>query len=283
MRTRVAVFACLLLAVTAGCSRKHAADPPVATPSVTLDKDRAAIGSPLRITYKFEPLVSIDGEYAVFVHVLDPDGEKLWQDDHLPPVPTSTWERGKPVEYTRTIFVPSYPYIGEAVVRMGLYSTSTGKRLSLKATESARQEYEVSKLTLLPRSENIFLIYRDGWHPQEIDPNDPTSEWQWTKQIATIAFRNPKKDATLYLQYDGRPDLFTPPQQVTVTVAGQPLAAFPADAKDRALKTFPLTAAQFGAGDMSEIGISVDRTFKPASGDVRELGIRLFNVFVEPK
>ena len=284
MRTRVSVFACVLLAVAAGCSREQSAAPPVATPSITLNKDRAAIGSPLRMTYRFEPLTKIDGDYAVFVHIMDPEGEKLWQDDHQPQVPTSAWQPGQPVEYTRMIFVPNYPYIGEAVIRLGLYNTSTGKRLSLKATETARQEYEIRKLTLLPQSENIFLIYRDGWHPQEIDPNDPASEWQWTKQNATIAFRNPKKDATFYLQFDSRPDLFTPPQQVTVTAGGKPIASFPADAKDRTLKTFPLTAAQLGDGEMAEIGLSLDRTFKPGGGgDIRELGIRVFHVFVEPK
>ena len=164
MRTRVSVFACVVLAAAAGCSREQTAEPPVATPSITLNKDRAAIGSPLRMTYRFEPLAKIDGDYSVFVHIMDPEGEKLWQDDHQPPMPTSTWQTGQPVEYTRTIFVPNYPYIGEAVIRLGLYNTSTGKRLSLRASETSRHEYEVRKLTLLPQSENIFLIYRDGWH-----------------------------------------------------------------------------------------------------------------------
>jgi hypothetical protein len=284
MRTSVSVFACVLLAAAAGCSRKQTVDPPVATPSIVLSKERAAIGSPLRITYKFEPLARIEGDYAVFVHIMDPEGEKLWQDDHQPPVPTSRWQPGQPVEYTRTIFVPNYPYIGEAVIRVGLYNTSTGKRLSLNAAETSRQEYAITKLTLLPQSENIFLIYRDGWHPQEIDANDPTSEWQWTKQNATIAFRNPRKDATLYLEYEARPDFFTPPQQVTVTAGGQPIATFPADSSVRTLKMFPLTAAQLGDGDMAEIGLNLDRTFRPRSGgDTRELGIRVFHVFVEPK
>ena len=109
MRKSVAVLACVLLAAAGGCSRKQSTEPPVATPSVSLNKDRAAIGSPLKVTYKFEPLPNarFDGDYAVFVHVMDPEGEKLWQDDHQPPVPTSKWQAGQPVEYTRTIFVPA--------------------------------------------------------------------------------------------------------------------------------------------------------------------------------
>jgi hypothetical protein len=285
MRKIVFVVACVFLAAASACSRKQTSEPPVATPTVTLNKDRAAIGSPLAITYKFEPQphAKIHDDHAVFVHVMDPEGEKLWQDDHQPPVPTSKWQPGQAVEYTRTIFVPNYPYIGDAVIRLGLYNPATGKRLTLNAPEASRQEYVVKNFTLLPQSENIYLIFREGWHPQEIDPNDPSSEWQWTKQTATISFRNPRKDSTFYFEYDARPDLFNPPQQVTLTVAGQTFSTFPADAKTRTLKTFPLTASQLGDTDMVEIGLALDRTFKPSGGDTRDLGIRVFHAFVEPK
>ena len=286
MRTSVSVLACVLIVAAAGCSRKQSAEPPVATPSVVLNKDKTAIGSPLQVTYKFEvaPNAKIDGDYAVFVHVMDPDGEKLWQDDHQPPVPTSKWQPGGVVEYTRTVFAPNYPYIGEAVMRLGLYNPATGKRLSLNATEASRQEYVVKRFNLLPQSENIFLIYRDGWHSQEIDPNDPASEWQWTKQNAAISFRNPKRDSTFYLEYDARVDLFNPPQQMTIMVGGQPIATFAADSRVRALKTFPISAAQLGNADMAEIGLNLDRIFTPGGGDdTRELGIRVFHAFVEPK
>jgi len=284
MLKRVTVLLCLLVAVA--CSSKPPAEPPVATTTVTFSKDRAAIGSPLRITYKFEvlPNATFDADYTVFVHVLDPEGEKLWQDDHLPAVPTSQWKPGQVVEYTRMVFVPNFPYIGEAMVRIGLYNPANGKRLSLNATEASRQEYVVGKLQLLPQTENVFLIYKDGWHPQEVDSNNPADEWQWMKKAGMISFRNPRKDATFYLESDARVDLFNPPQQVTVKLGGQPIGSFAADSKERLLKTFPITAAQFGAGDMSEITIEVDRAFTPGGGgDTRELGIRVFHAFIEPK
>ena len=289
MRTRVSasvcVVACALLTSVAGCGRETASEPPVATPTVTLSKDRAAIGSPLRITYKFQIAADtrIDGDYSVFVHVIEPDGERLWQDDHQPSVPTSKWMPGQTVEYTRTVFVPNYPYIGDANIRLGLYDPASGKRLSLAGQEVGRREYLVGRISLLPQSENIFLIYKEGWHPSEVDPNNATSEWQWTKGTATVSFRNPKRDATLYLDSDARPDLFNPAQQVTVKVAGQPIATFTADSKDRVLRTFPVTAAQFGTGDMAEIVLEVSQTFTPGGGDSRELGIRVFHAFVEPK
>ena len=280
---------CLVLLFAAaslpGCSRKTDEEPPVATPSFTMSRDRVAIGSPVKLTYRFDVAegAKIDGDYWVFVHVLDPDGEQLWTDDHIPPVPTSQWRPGQKVEYTRTVFVPNYPYIGEAHVRLGLYSQQTERRLPLAGKAESRREYPVAKFQLLPQSENIFLIYKDGWHTAEVAPENPAVEWQWTQKAGTLSFRNPKKDATFYLEYDARPDLFTPPQQVVLRIGGQTIGTFTASSKDRTLLTFPISAAQFGTGDMTELVLEVDKTFKPGTADQRELGIRVFHAFVEPK
>jgi hypothetical protein len=284
MKKTAGILASAVLCATVACSSEEPAEPPVATPSLTLNKSRAAIGSPLELTYKFEvlPNATVDGDYTVFVHVLEPGGEKLWQDDHDPAVPTSQWKPGQTVEYSRTIFVPNYPYLGDAEIRMGLYDPKTQKRLTLNGRETTRREYAVANLHVLPQSENIFLVYKD-WHPTEVDPNNPAIEWQWSKGTSTLSFRNPKKDSTLYLEWDTRVDLFNPPQQVTIKVNGEPLATFAADSKDKVLRTFPVSAAQLGAGDMAEMTIEVDRTFKPGGGDTRELGIRVYHAFVEPK
>src|SRR6476620_1732122 len=289
MSSRVSVFRCgvaiALLAASLSCGRKSDNEPPVATPSLTLSHDKVPIGSPVKLTYKF--VVAPDAKFTtddwVFVHVLDPTGELLWNDDHLPAPATSTWKPGQTVEYTRTVFVPNYPYIGEASVRLGLYDRVTTNRLTLNAPQVGRREYLVGKFQLQPQSENIFLIYKDGWHPAEVATDNAASEWQWTKKTATISFKNPRKDSTFYLEFDARTDLFTPPQQVTIKLGPQTIATFAADNRDRKLYTFPITAAQFGTGDMSEIVLDLDRTFSPGNGDIRELGIRVFHAFVEPK
>jgi hypothetical protein len=287
MHTNVRFSLPVLIAALAlaGCHGKQANEPAVATPSLTFNKDRAPIGSAVTLTYKFvvAPDAKIDKDNWVFVHVLDPDGEQMWTDDHLPPTPTSKWKPGETIEYKRTIFVPNYPYIGEAHVRLGLYDQPTGKRQVLNAQEISRREYLVAKFQVLASSENIYLIYKDGWHPAEVDRNNPQNEWQWTKKMATISFKNPKKDSTLYLQYDARVDLFNPPQQVVLRIGDQTLGQFPADSKAPALLTFPMTAAQLGSGDLVDLVIDVDKTFKPGGTDPRELGIRIFHTYVEPR
>lgn len=289
MRTTVrrsiyALLACATLLITA-CSGKQETEPAVATPSVTFSKDRVPIGSAVTLTYKFvvAPNATFAKDHWVFVHILDPEGEQMWTDDHQPPTPTSRWKAGETVEYTRTIFVPNYPYIGEAVVRLGLYDPGTNTRLVLNAPDASRREYVVARFQILASSENIFLIYKDGWHPAEVDAKNPQNEWQWTKKTATISFRNPKKDATLYLEYDARVDLFNPPQQVVLRIGDQPVGQFPGESKATVLRTFPLSTAQMGSGDMVDLVIDVDRTFKPGGADPRELGIRVFHFYVEPK
>jgi hypothetical protein len=284
MRFSAVLYSLAILLFASACGGDRNDQPPVASATVTLNREKAAIGSPLAITYKFLPSDrKIEGDYWVFLHVLDQDGERMWGDDHQPPVPTSSWKPGQAVEYTRTVFLPNYPYIGAAELRLGLYMPSTGERLPLSGTEVSRREYRVATLQVLPRSENIFLIYKDGWYATETHTQDPTIEWQWTRKAATISFRNPRKDSTFYLEYDARADLFTSPQQVTIRIGDQIIGTFAAASRDTKLVTLPISAAQLGSGDVTELVLEVDQTFQPGGGDTRELGIRVFNAFIEAK
>ena len=279
------VLAVVSAAAAIGCGGKQENEPALATPSLTLNKDRVPIGSAVTLTYKFvvAPNATFDKDYWVFVHVLDSEGEQMWTDDHQPPTPTTQWKPGETVEYKRTIFVPNYPYIGEAVVRMGLYDPPTGKRLVLNGSDASRREYVVAKFQVQASSENIYLMLNEGWHPAEVDAKNPQSEWLWTKKTATVSFKNPRKDSTLYLQYDARVDLFNPPQQVTLKIGDQTVGQFAAEAKGPTLLTFPISAAQFGDADQVDLVLDVDRTFKPGNGDPRELGIRVFHIYLEPR
>lgn len=273
------------LAGIVGCGKSKDNAPAVATPSLSLSKSRVPIGSVVNLTYRFqvEPNAHFDKSYWVFLHVLDSEGEQMWTDDHLPPTPTTAWQPGQTVEYTRTVFVPNYPYIGEATARLGLYDPASGQRLALKGEDAARHEYVVAKFQILPSSENVALLNKDGWYPAEVDSKNPAREWQWTQKEATIEFRNPRKDSVLYLEYDARSDQFTSPQQVTLSIGEKVVGQFAADARNATLKTFPISAAQLGSADNVTLTIAVDRTFKPGGGDPRELGIRVFHTFLDVK
>ena len=66
-------------------------------------------------------------------------------------------------------------------------------------------------------------------------------------------------------------------------IGDQPIGTFAATSRERTLVTFPVTAAQFGTGDVAELILDVDQTFTPGGGDTRELGIQVFHTFVDAK
>src|SRR5262250_2306223 len=121
---RLALCAVVLLssATLLACRKKEEGGPPVATGTVTLSHDRAPAGSPLEITYKFvvAPGATFAQDYRVMAHVVDTDEELMWTDDHQPTPPTKEWKPGQTVEYTRTVFVPIFPYVGDATIQLGL-------------------------------------------------------------------------------------------------------------------------------------------------------------------
>src|SRR5574341_525773 len=114
-RPSLALALVVVLSSGPACRRAQDTQPPVATPGISFNHSRAALGSPLDVTYRFQVAANapaFDQDYRVMSHFLDGDEELMWTDDHLPPVPTSQWKPGQTVQYTRTIFVPVYPYIG---------------------------------------------------------------------------------------------------------------------------------------------------------------------------
>ncbi|HSL23605.1 MAG TPA: hypothetical protein VK886_18890 [Vicinamibacterales bacterium] len=293
-RFQLAQLPCVVvLAVSAAaCGGRRADEPAVASPSFSLDRPRVSLGSPVELSYRFNVSAPVNGDYRVFVHFLDTEEDLMWTDDHSPVPPTSQWKPGQTISYTRTIFVPIYPYVGETTVRVGLYSPTDGRRLALNGNEVGDREYQVATFTLAPQSENIFLIYRDGWNQTESAADQPALEWQWTKKSAAIAFRNPKRDVTFFLEADGRPDVFTPPQQVSIKVNDQVVHTFPMSDREPTVHRVPISAAQLGSGDMVDLKIEVDKTFVPSAipagqpghgADTRELGIRVFHAFVGVK
>jgi hypothetical protein len=278
-------------ALHAGCQREEPESPAVATPSVSFKHDRVPAGSVMETTYKFVVAdgAKIDGDYRVFVHILDADGDRMWCEDHDPPVPTSTWKPGQTIEYTRTTFAPILPYVGEANLAIGLHGTGerAEQRLTLTGEHMGQHAYKVAQFALAPQSENVFTVYKDGWHQTEAPEHTVGVEWTWTKKDATLAFRNPGKDAVLYLDLDaaGSPH---ESQQVTVTLGGQVEDEFTLRPTVRVLRKIPLPSAHMGTSDISDLHIVVDKAFVPSqvggnAKDGRTLGVRVFHAFVDAR
>ena len=292
-RSTRALAALLLALIVAACGRTEENEKAVATPAVSLTRPDAAVGSPMDMKYRF--VVASDApafaeDYWVFVHFLDADGELMWTDDHQPSTPTREWKPGATIEYSRTMFVPKFPYVGETRVEVGLFSPKTGARLPLAGTTRGQHAYTVATFNLRLQSDNLFVVFRDGWHETELADETSGIEWQWSKKEATLSFRNPKRDVVFFLQADQPVTALPEPQRVEVRIGPAVLDSFtlpPGGARD--LRRIDISASQLGAGETVEMTIAVDKTFVPASipqmrsTDARELGIRVFRAFVQPK
>jgi hypothetical protein len=209
----------------------------------------------------------------------------LFEDDHVPSPPASSWEPGKSYSYTRTKFVPIYPYVGEVEVRMGLYPASgRGDRVALKGEDAGMREYKVAKMELLPQTENIFLVYKEGWHSPESSPQNPSLERTWTKKEALVSFKNPKKDVVVYLEADTNYKAFPQPPVLTVAVADKAGVVIPIENSEVFMKKIRIKADQLGDQEWVDLRLAMNHSFVPKAiglnQDERELGILVYHLYV---
>lgn len=243
------------------------------------------------MTYRFAvapDAPALSDEYWVFAHFIDNDGELMWTDDHQPSTPPSQWKPGSTIEYARTMFIPKFPYVGETQVEIGLFNPASGDRLPLAASGDGRS-YPVATFNMRLATDNLMVVFRDGWHDTEMATEGAPSEWQWSRGEATLSFRNPKRDIRFYLQADQPAAAVLPaPQQVELRIGEAVIDRFTLVGPGTELRRIPVAAAQLGTGETVELTVRVDTTFVPAalpgmkSSDPRELGIRVFRAFVEP-
>jgi hypothetical protein len=272
------------------CSRRKPADVNPITPSIKVNRVKAPLGSALEITYTWtlEPgAKKLDQDYRALVHFIDSHDVMLFEDDHAPVPPSSTWEPGKTYSYTRTRFVPVYPYVGEVEVRMGLYPhPGRGERPALKGEDRGFREYKVATLELLPQTENVFLVYKEGWHNPETHPDNPSVERTWTKKEALVSFKNPKKDVIVYLEGDTCVKCFAVPPELTVTVGNNVGLRFPIDGPQVFLKKIHVKAADLGTDEWVELRLAMSQSFvpknlsPPLNNDDRELGFNVYHLYV---
>ena len=293
-RVSACLYSCVFTVVTllAGCGRTQPPETPLVTPTVTVARPDAAIGMPIEMTYRFvvaatAPTFTEDD--TVFVHFLDADGEMMWTDDHEPPIPTTQWKPGQTIEYTRTMFIPKFPYSGDTSVIVGIYSRRSGARVPMAGQPKGQREYQVASFNLHPQTDNLYVVFKDGWHETEVAEEASGLEWQWSKKTATLAFRNPMRDVLFYFLCDQPVKVLGAPQQVELRIGPTVIDSFALPAGPRELRKVNLTGAQLGNGETVDVTVAVDRTFVPAtttqlkSTDSRELGIRVFRAYVQAK
>ncbi len=277
------------VALFTACDRKKPAEINPIEPTVTFSRTRVPLGSAVEVTYtwKLDPSAKkLAQDHQAMVHVLDSHKQMLFAADHGPTPAVTQWEPGKTYSYTRTVFVPLYSYVGPADVRMGLYSTAgRGERVALKGDDQGMSEIKVGTIELLPQTENIFLVEKEGWHSPETSPSAPGQERTWTKKEAVVQFKNPKQDVVLYLEADTNHKAFDQPPVLTISVGqGRSGLQVPIADSEIFLKKVRFKAADLGDGEWVDLRLAMNQSFVPKAkglnNDERELGLLVYHLYV---
>ena len=274
---------CVLSFACGGSAR-----PAIGTVTLGVDRVSAPLGAPLEFNIRFDlapDLEPLTEDYRVLLHILGSDEELLWAEDHNPPLPTSQWRQNQTVEYQHRIQIPMYPYVGEALIAVGLYSYRTGERLPLAGEDLGQMAYQVGTITLAPQPESSFLVYENGWHSAEF-ASDGRNDWRWTSGRAVLSVRNPMADAVFSFEVDARPDMFEEPQNIALVVGDETIYGEVLDSNERIYIRQEISREALGSDEFVELVLTVDQTFSPASRggapeDTRELGVRVFYTYFE--
>ncbi|MCP2597584.1 hypothetical protein NLC93_06930, partial [Candidatus Aminicenantes bacterium AC-335-G13] len=225
-----------------------------------------------------ENFKGFDKDYKIYVHFWDKNEKILFQDDHYPPVPTSTWIKGKEVKYSRKIYIPSFidefdpEFKGEETLKLsiGFYNP-----------DNKQDKFNVfnKKLTVYPPPiDTPEIIYEDGWYNKEINPDAQIKEWRWTAKEATCIIDNPRRDALLVIKGGVNKEVL-PDQRVIIKINDKVIADFIPESGIFE-KFIKVKKEILGNNDIFKLIIATDKTFIPAkvypsSNDERELGIQV--------
>jgi hypothetical protein len=264
---------------------------PVASASVAVTPGVVASGMPVELDVKFA--VAADAppfqeDYTVFVHVVDDDGRMIGAVDHAPPTPTKEWKAGSTIEYKHADYAPISDYVGDATVVVGLYSKSSGERLPLAGEAIEPRAVKAGSFEIRERSEPYAVVFREGWHPAEA-PKGSGVEWRWSTKSSTLTFANPKRDVDLTLELDQPNKVFSVAQHVEIRLGDAVVDDFDLEPESPLVRKIALSQSQLGDGQSVELAVVPDKTFVPArlaalqSTDTRQLGVRVFRAFVQPK
>ena len=215
-------------------------------------------------------------DLTVFVHFWH-GSNLLFQDDHIPPVPTSQWEPGQEYKYQRRIYIPSFidefdpTFKGDETLRLsvGLYNPYD------RSGESQREVLNTSLKVVPPPPDVPEIVYEKGWHEQEIDPKSPLRKWRWTSGEARCIVDNPHQDSLLVIRGGVNKEVFTD-QKVIFKINDMVLEEFIPDEASFE-KSYTVKKEMLGEKDEFTLTVAVDKTFIPSKVfpqniDQRELG-----------
>jgi hypothetical protein len=275
---------------TAGCGGEEPSR--TIDASVTVDlPDSVPAGSPFDIGYTWTPGQGFEApndDFRIFVHLVDPDGKIIVQDDHFPPLPTSQWSAGEPVEY-RLDWVYLNPELQPDYVDVyvGIYDDE-GQIATLREGRFQNRPL-VHSVIVRTDDQGGIPVYVEGFEEREMlltAEDVHAQQWRWMRRRGVVAFGNPRGPATLHLRaLSPIHYLEGGTQTVTITVGETVIAQYEATASSPPLMRFEVPGEGLDDGDWVDFTIEVDKHFVPAqvmegSDDIRELGLQVFWMYL---
>ncbi len=259
---------------------------------VSLDlPESLPVGSPVDIGYTWTPVddfVPPADDYRVFVHLVDPDGAIVEQDDHFPSVPTSQWRAGEPVSYRRLLY--PHPDLQPEYLDfyVGLYDSEDGQVATLHDGDLENRPLLHTSIIRLDDQRGL-PVYFDGWYAREssLSAGKYHQQWQWMRKTGEVAFGNPRGPATLHFRARSPIDFLDMAQTITLRVQGQEVMQIEKADSVPFLERIEITAEVMGDEEWIELTIEVDNTFVPMEvdeslGDERILGLQVFWLYLAP-
>ena len=173
-------------------------------------------GAAVKMCYTWKAVRPTDTAFKVFVHIIDEQKRMVLQDDHVPPVGTSTPGWQGTITYERRIVIPAEIKDGQYRIIVGLYNKSgrakltEGKEVSLFGDNS----YQVGVLTIDSKTpwppadteqapsldlSGFQLTFREEFDgPLDVSAWGPGTRWiahtPWAGDFGDARFADPRSD-----------------------------------------------------------------------------------------
>ncbi len=282
---RIVFAVALVVALTsAACAEDET---PQMDLQVQLDlPESVPLGEPLDIGFVWTPASEFEApadDYKVFVHMIDPDGNILLQDDHYPPQPTSQWRAGQTEEYRRWYYPPNSLEAEYLDFVVGLYSPDNRTRVR-DADGSWAEGVQAHRMTVRSDDVSGIPLYMEGWHPPEQATEPEPREWRWSQAQSRAVFTNPRREAVLHLRAHGPFDEVGA-QVVVLRIGDNEVANVAVNGADEFLERIVIPASAMGDNEWVELNLEVTPVLVPqeieaSSQDDRELGLQVFSLYL---
>jgi len=260
--------------------------------SVTVDlSDSVPAGSPFDIGYTWTPGEGFEppaDDLRIFVHLVDPEGNIIDQDDHFPPLPTSQWSAGHPVEYRREpIYLDPDLRLDYVDVYVGMYDNEG--QIGIMRAGRFQNRPLVHSVIVRADDQGGIPVYVEGFQNREtlLTAEDVYArDWRWMGKRGVVAFGNPRGPSTLHLRALSPVDFLEGgTQTVTIKVGDRVIAQYEATDSTMHLMRFEVPGEGLGDRDWLDFVIEVDKQFVPAlldegSDDIRELGLQIYWMYL---